>query len=120
MATEPEFKHLRDAVEERKFFTTFVPLEDGERGSTDGYVVCASKRTADGRGLTGCSFNILRRGDDWFIEIWTPRTYRVPNGSHVADLCIAFLAMIPSTPYDVPAALRQRYALDEVGGDALQ
>src|SRR5215212_4501479 len=106
MAAEAEYTHIRERVESAGFFTTFVPPGAAEGGYRGGYLVCASRLMPDGRGLTGCSFKILKRGDDWFVETWAPRTYRIPAGVDVADVCTAFLSMTQATPADVPAGLR--------------
>lgn len=111
---EADYLHVKRAVEEAGFFTTFMPAAgDPDDPEPISILVCAAKQRPDG-GLTGNSFWITTRDGKWFVATWMNHFYRIPDASRVAELCAAWLAIAPNaTPYDVDDRVKERFGLVE-------
>jgi hypothetical protein len=105
-----KYAELRYAVENAGFFTTFQPI-----GGLGDRIVCASDRYPEGhsqRGLSGNSFWIAKRGQDWFVAGWAPAIYRIPGCDRVTDLCLRLLGREHAGAYsDLNEQIRREFEL---------
>jgi hypothetical protein len=81
-----DYAELKRAVEEAGCFTTFMPIsQPGDR------IVCASRKRADGRALTGVSFWVAKRDGRWYLGMWGGELFRFSDASVVIPLCVRFV-----------------------------
>ncbi len=111
MATEDDYRYVRERVEAGGFFTTIRPCNDGGFN-----LVCASRQSEDGNRLSGKSFWVWhsRRNKAWYLVTWAPQYYLIPDTEDPAEVCLRWLtASVDSGSY-TPDAIVREFGLREV------
>jgi hypothetical protein len=84
------YDELARAITEAGFFTNGVEVYGDWHRTT----VC-SMRDAKSGILSGNSFWVSHMPDGWFVGTWGGDVYRLPDGTKIAELCIAWLSHAP-------------------------
>ncbi|EAQ79885.1 hypothetical protein [Blastopirellula marina] len=64
--------------------------------------------------LHGNSFRISRRAGQWYLITWAPTVYLLPLDAALTEICLECLKADRNPISEVPAALVDRYQLQEL------
>lgn len=105
-----DYQKLTEAINRAGFFISYRPGK-GEAG-----VVLASKAYKSGPragGLSGNSFCVIFREEEWLIATWAPVYFRVTRVSQLAELCLRLLRRQPEEAYGaIDAEVQTEFGLE--------